>query len=431
MTLCVTSWVKCGSETKIPICQANIIYFEPNEKEKHFNFPMKNKADVKLCWSCFASGYQCYSLQQKHAESMENYFHYLWCFQYSFKELDNVEGQNTVFRFGESTYCLTDIGGQDYVSDSYGFVLLSRSSNNFEFYYFDFEREFTCHIKIDFYQTYYTEVRLVKRTIWLLTPRSNFPFQIDAINIANKDKWYHIRSVSNNPISFENVLSNKMIIGNEEQGEYYNCFSSSKVLYLDIDDLVANQTNTREFVDFQKPQQLVKQEKYNVIGVFDSTIILTSVDNPSICYFITYEKLHLKSLRKIDLDFCSVGDDLRISWYHRGKLYFVTEARRMCLVTVANQVVVIDLRTFQVMQILIVPQSFKNNHFHFRCSQDKKTLLLATSENLKVVNGILKYQFYIGPSLREKALNTVANIFNAKEIESAGLPQSLVKEILT
>ena len=227
----------------------------------------------------------------------------------------------------------------------YGLALLSSSFNNFEFYYFDFEREFTCHIKIDFYQTYYTEVGLVKRTIWLLTPRSNYPFQIDAINIENKDKCYHIRSVSNNPISFENVLPNKMTVGNEEQRSHSNWFSSCKVLYLDSDNLVANQTNRREFKDFQKPQQLVKQEKYNVIGGFDSTIILTSVDNPSICYFITYEKLHLKSLRKIDFDFCSVGDDLRISWYHRGKFYFVTEARRMCLITVANQVVVIDLRT--------------------------------------------------------------------------------------
>ena len=90
MTLCVTSWVKCGSETKIPICKANIIYFEPNEKEKHFDFPKKNEADVKLCWSCFSSDCQCYSLQQKHVESIEDYFHNLWCFQFSFKELDNV-----------------------------------------------------------------------------------------------------------------------------------------------------------------------------------------------------------------------------------------------------------------------------------------------------------------------------------------------------
>ena len=431
MTLYVTSWVKCGSETKVPICQANIIYFEPNEQEKHFHFPVKNKTDIKLCWNCFASGYQCYNLQQKHVESIENYFHYLWNFQFSFKELDNVEGQIKVFRFGESTYCLVDIGGYCYVSDSYGFALLSRSSNNFEFYYFDFQREFTCHIEIDFDQICYTEVRLVKRTIWLLTPRPNYPFQIDAINIENKDKWYHVRSVSNNPISFENVLSNKIIVANEEQGEYYNCFSSCKVLYLDIDDLVVNQTNTREFIDLKKPHQLVRKEKYNVIGVFDSTIILTSVDNPSICYFITYEKSHLKSFRKIDLDFFSVGDDLRISWHHRGRLYLVAEARRMCLITESNQVVVIDLRTFQVMQVLIVPQCFKNNHFHFRCSQDKTTLLLATSEDLKVINGMLKYQFYTGSSLREKAINSVANILKASEIKSAGLPQSLVKEILT
>ena len=67
-------------------------------------------------------------------------------------------------------------------------------------------------------------------------------------------------------------------------------------------------------------------------------------------------------------------------------------------------------------------------------------MLLATSEDLKV-NGILEYQFYFGTSLREKTMNTVANrektmntvanIFNANEIESAGLPQSLVQEILT
>ena len=94
MTLSVNSWVKCGSETKLRICQANIMYFEPNEKEQHFDFPVKNEADVKLCWSCFASGYQCYSLQQKHVESIEDYFHNLCCLQFLFKELDNVEGQN-------------------------------------------------------------------------------------------------------------------------------------------------------------------------------------------------------------------------------------------------------------------------------------------------------------------------------------------------
>lgn len=147
------------------------------------------------------------------------------------------------------------------MSDSYGFALLSSNFNNFEFYYFDFQRECTYHIKIDFHQTYFTVVHLMKRTIWLLTPRPNNPFQIDAINIENKDKWYHVRSVSNNPISFENVLSNKIIVANEEQGEYYNCFSSCKVLYLDIDDLVANQTNTREFIDFKKPHQLVRKEE--------------------------------------------------------------------------------------------------------------------------------------------------------------------------
>ena len=322
MTLSVNSWVKCGSETKLPICQANIMYFEPNEKEQHFDFPKKNKTDIKLCWSCFTSSYQCYSLQQKHVESIEDYFHNLCCLQFSFKELDIVEGQNKVFRFGENTYGITKIGGYDYVSDSYGFALVSSSFNNFEFFCFDFQREFTCHIKIDFHETNYTEVRLVKRTVWLLTPRpiypnyANFPFQIDAVIIENKEKWYHVRIVSNNPISFENALSNKMTVGNEEQHSHYDWFSSCKVFYLDSDALVANQTNTRAFKDFKKPQQLVKKEKYNVIGVFDSNIILTSVDGPSICYFITYEKLHLKSFKKIDLDFCSVGDVLRISWYH-------------------------------------------------------------------------------------------------------------------
>ena len=98
----------------------------------------------------------------------------------------------------------------------------------------------------------------------------------------------------------------------------------------------------------------------------------------------------------------------------------------MLLITEANQVVVIDLRTFQVMQILIVPQCCKKSYFHFKCSEDKKTLLLATSEDLKV-NRVLKYQFYFGLSLKEKAMNTVANIFNANEIKSAGLPQSLMK----
>ena len=222
-----------------------------------------------------------------------------------------------------------------------------------------------------------------------------------------------------------------MTVGNEEQRPQANWFSSCKVLYFDKDELVANQTNTREFIDFKKPQQLVKKGRYNVIGVFDSTIILTSVDGPSICYFITYEKLHLKSFKKIDLGFCSVGDVLRISWYHlhRDKLYFITEARRMYLVTEANQVVVIDLRTSQLMQILIVPKCFLKNYFDFKCSYDTKTLLLATSEGLEV-NRIIKYQFYSGPSLRKKTMNTVANIFNANGIESTGLPQSLVKEIL-
>ena len=65
--------------------------------------------------------------------------------------------------------------------------------------------------------------------------------------------------MSDNLISFENVLSNKMTFGNEEQRPQSNWFSSCKVLYLDKDELVANQTNTREFIDFKKPQQLVKK----------------------------------------------------------------------------------------------------------------------------------------------------------------------------
>ena len=65
--------------------------------------------------------------------------------------------------------------------------------------------------------------------------------------------------MSNNLISFENVLSNKMTVGNEEQRPQANWFSSCKVLYFHKDELVANETNTREFIDFKKPQQLVKK----------------------------------------------------------------------------------------------------------------------------------------------------------------------------
>ena len=50
-----------------------------------------------------------------------------------------------------------------------------------------------------------------------------------------------------------------MTVGNEEQRPQANWFSSCKVLYFHKDELVANQTNTREFIDFKKPQQLVKK----------------------------------------------------------------------------------------------------------------------------------------------------------------------------
>ena len=98
-----------------------------------------------------------------------------------------------------------------------------------------------------------------------------------------------------------------MIVATEELGKWCHLFSLYKLLCFDIYDLVTNETNQGESKEFCKRQELLNRKKLNVIGVFDSTIILMPVDKDStISYFLAYEKLEFKSSGKVNLDFYSV-----------------------------------------------------------------------------------------------------------------------------
>ena len=444
MAIKINSWVNNEKKELIPTCQANNMWNVTIEDEKYNKRNILEYCDVQVCWNYFDRNYECYCLEPKYDGTKENYIYNLHNFQFSFRELDNSAETKKIFTMKKNANCFIEYCGLYYVSDEIGFALLHLNVEELKVYYYDFEQQFSSTIKIQISDFATKQVRLCCKSIWILTDIDDESYKgslIDVINIKNEKKWYHIRSNACSPICLSNVFSGIMLVADDiKDGDDDNydfpSFSSCKALYIDHDDLIPFEINQRNFMEFFKPEEL-DMENLLVYGIFKSTIILTGdyyqndyVD-PEFIYFLSYnDKLQLRFCKRIDL---TVSSTSPIDIYWGYFLEIILEVGKMFLRTSENMVLVIDLRRFQVSQILEYTLVLSVGRFFKWSKQDR---MLNVKVDATCPAGYIDQRFYLkyglfnGMTLKSLALNIVAASFSLENIQSSNLPHLLVREIL-
>ena len=102
----------------------------------------------------------------------------------------------------------------------------------------------------------------------------------------------------------------------------------------------------------------------------------------------------------------------------------------MFLMTWSNLIVVFDMRTFQVSQLLEYTLRFSTSGI-FKWSKQDIMLNVVCSNNDPDQCWYLKYALYRGQALKQLALNAVVEDFSIKKIQASDIPHSLFREILT
>ena len=101
----------------------------------------------------------------------------------------------------------------------------------------------------------------------------------------------------------------------------------------------------------------------------------------------------------------------------------------MFLITSAYSILVLDLRTFEVGEVLEYKLPYSPCGV-FKWSKDDKMLNAVCHDDHPDQRQYLKYALYRGQTLKELTLNAVAENFSTEKIQTSNLPQSLVREIL-
>ena len=109
----------------------------------------------------------------------------------------------------------------------------------------------------------------------------------------------------------------------------------------------------------------------------------------------------------------------------------------MAVRTDKNFIVIIDLRIFQITQMLTFRERFCMYFLKFNYSKYERALYLLgrTWDCLGLIGPerpefILKFGIWQGISLQELCVNVIVNYFSVSEIKSFRLPQFLIEEIL-
>ena len=449
MAIKTNSWVKNRKEELIPICQTNDILDVNIEDGKYNNINILEYCDMQLCWNYIDRNYECYCLEAKYDGTKENYINNLHNFQFSFRELDNSGDTKRIFTMKKNAICdIIEYCGFYYVSDETGFGLLHLDVEELKIFYYDFEQQFSSTIKVQIPDFSTKDIRLCCRSIWIVTLTDDESYKgyfVDVININNKREWYHIRSDECSPVGLRSVSSGVMLVADELiddfNGEYnyYDgdvFFSSCKVLYINHDNLIPYETNKKSFVDFFKPKEL-EMNNLLVYGIFKSTIILIDDYNRNdyadteFIYFLSYnDKLQLRFCRRIDLTLSSTYP-IEMYWFY--DLIIIQEIGKMFLRASGNMAIVIDLRRFQVSQILEYVSPVSDVMF-FKWSKQDRMINMKVEAKCPTSNTYqpcyLRYSVFNGMTLKNLALNIVAESFSLEKIQSSNLPHSLVQEIL-
>lgn len=225
---------------------------------------------------------------------------------------------------------------------------------------------------------------------------------------------------------------------NEDGDDYTDVvfFSSSKALYINHDSLIPCETTERNFIEFFKPEE-IEMKNPLVYGIFKSTIILINDYNRNdyadteFIYFLSYnDKLQLRFCRRIDLTLSSTYP-IEMYWFY--DLIIIQEIGKMFLRASGNMAIVIDLRRFQVSQILEYVSPVSDVMF-FKWSKQDRMINMKVEAKCPTSNTYqpcyLRYSVFNGMTLKNLALNIVAESFSLEKIQSSNLPHSLVQEIL-
>ena len=255
------------------------------------------------------------------------------------------------------------------------------------------------------------------------------------ISIKNEREWYHVRSNTCVPISLSRVFLSIMLVADDITNELdYEedsvNVSSCKVLLIDHDNLVPYERNHRNVIYFDKPKGC-ETDNLVVYGIFKSTIILLPIDNPTdpkVWYFLRYsEKMQISFFRRIDFTLF-MKDESGIYW---GNLVaIIRHFGKIFLITSSNSILVFDIRTFQVSQVLEYTLSYSPGGI-FKWSKQDRMLDVVCFSSHPDQRWYLKHALYGGRTLKELALNAVVEDFSIKKIQTSNLPHSLFREILT
>ena len=438
MTLKVSSWHNISDAKWIPNCLANDILNVLTKREKYRKLVYDDEIDLALCWEYFDRTYKCYCLEPKYGGTIEDYLYNLNNFQFSFRELDNSAEDNRIFTMKKDKGCTIDCNELDYISDICGFALLKLSFTDLRVHYYDFEQLFSSSIKIQISNDAIGEIKLCCRSIWIISNMYNDSYigcLIDMISIKNEREWYHVRSNTCVPISLSRVFSSIMVVADDITNELdYEedslNFSSCKVLLIDHDNLVPYERNDRNFIDFDKPKGC-ETDSLVVYGIFKSTIILSPSDDPrdpEVWYFLRYnEKMLISFFKRIDFTVSMKGE---ISIYWGYSVAIIPYTGKMFLNTSSNSILVFDMRTFQVSQVLEYTLPYSPGGI-FKWSKQDRMLNVVCGSSYLDQRWYLNYALYGGQTLKELALNAVVENFSIKKIEASNLPNSLFREIVT
>ena len=413
----------------IPVCQARDILNGYIHRKKYQKLRYDDDIDLRLCWEYLDSNCRCYCLELKFNGTIENDLHNLFKFQLSFNELTSSEDGKKIFTLkSDKLGCTASYGKVYYVSDASGFAMILFSGANLRVCYYDFEQNFTCHVKILSPDVSSKDFQLSCKSIWIVSYISGEGCVIDVINIKNEKEWYHVRSKCNSAIDLSKVFSDIMFLGSNSKdyfGDGRNIFSSCKALYIDHCNLIPQETNEKSFIEFYKPKELEKEDIV-IGGIFKTTIIVTPKTHSKFCYSLTYnERLDLKVCKRVDL---SGYFDTKIR--DIGMLNFLPQIGKMLVYVSATYIVVIDLKMFRITQILERPDGLFDIDIRWSKNERLLNMVCGTGKRLNEFF-LLKYVLYNRHSLKELALNTVLDNFSLEEIEAFNLPQFLVREIMT
>ena len=433
MSLKIFSWRKTCDGESIPNCLASDIWEVIIKKEKYRKLVYDDEIDLVLCWEYFDRACKCYCLEPKYDGTREDYVYNLHNFQFSFRELDSSPEDNRIFTMKKDKVCPSGCSELDYVSDSHGFALLKFGFDELRVHYYDSEQLFSSSIKIQISNNARRRIKLCCRSIWIINIMYNVRYigsLIDMISIKNDREWYHVRSNTCVPIYLGRIFSSIMLVADDTINEFHYeedglNFSSCKVLLIDQNNLVPYERNDISFIDFHKPK-FCETENLSVYGIFKSTIILSPSDNPGVCYFLSYnERMQLLFFKRIDF---TSPIKHKIEW--RSGVKIIPHIGKMFLMTRKKSFLVLDMRTFQLSQILMYTLPITTGLL-LEWSKQDRMINIVCSDYHSDQHMYLKYALYRGQTLKELALDAVVEDFSIEEIQTFNLPHSLVREIVT